>query len=136
MNKLTNLREAYPDIVYLYAYRPLADGLQVVFDLDTETFKGSAPGETERYFPAFRPYVDDLLAGFYCDVDGSTQITLDTNELKEAVWVKREDVEGQPHDLSLTNEMMVVFREGREPVGYLYRQSGKLSQSADRDEQS
>ena len=63
LNKLTNLREAYPDIVYLYAYRPQKDGLQVVFDLDTETFKGSAPGETERYFPAFRPYVDDLLAG-------------------------------------------------------------------------
>ena len=36
------------------------------------------------------------------------------------VWVERKDVEGQPHDLSLTNEMMVVFREGREPLGYRY----------------
>ena len=63
---------------------------------------------------------DDLLAGFYCDVDGSTEIILDRNELKEAVWVERKDVEGQPHDLSLTNEMMVVFREGREPLGYRY----------------
>ena len=75
-----------------------------------------------RYYKS-QPWgiVDDLLAGFYCDVDGDTQLTLDTNELREAVWVEREDVEGQPHDLSLTNEMMVVFREGREPVGYLYR---------------
>ena len=69
-----------------------------------------------RYYKS-QPWgiVDDLLAGFYCDVDGSTEIKLDRNELKEAVWVERKDVEGQPHDLSLTNEMMVVFREGREP---------------------
>lgn len=89
-----------------------------------------------RYYKS-QPWgiVDDLLAGFYCDVDGSTQITLDTDELKEAVWVKREDVEGQPHDLSLTNEMMVVFREGREPVGYLFRQSGDITHVAGQDEQ-
>ena len=74
-----------------------------------------------RYYKS-QPWgiVDDLLAGFYCDVDGSTQITLDRNELKEAVWVRREDVEGQPHDLSLTNEMMLVFRDGKEPLGYKY----------------
>lgn len=74
-----------------------------------------------RYYKS-QPWgiVDDLLAGFYCDVDGSTEITLDKNELKEAVWVKREEVEGQPQDLSLTNEMMTVFREGKEPIGYRY----------------
>ena len=74
-----------------------------------------------RYYKS-QPWgiVDDLLAGFYCDVDGSTEIRLDRNELKEAVWVERKDVEGQPHDLSLTNEMMVVFREGKEPLGYRY----------------
>ena len=88
-----------------------------------------------RYYKS-QPWgiVDDLLAGFYCDVDGNTRITLDRNELKEAVWVKREDVEGQPHDLSLTNEMMVVFREGREPVGYLYRQCGEMPHNKDQDE--
>ena len=88
-----------------------------------------------RYYKS-QPWgiVDDLLAGFYCDVDGSTQITLDTNELKEAVWVDRKDVEGQPQDLSLTNEMMIVFRDGREPVGYLYRDDVEASRNADRNE--
>lgn len=88
-----------------------------------------------RYYKS-QPWgiVDDLLAGFYCDVDGSTQITLDTNELKEAVWVDRKDVEGQPQDLSLTNEMMIVFRDGREPVGYLYRDDFEASRNADRNE--
>ncbi len=74
-----------------------------------------------RYYKS-QPWgiVDDILAGFYCDVVGDTEITLDRNELKEAVWVERKDIEGQPHDLSLTNEMMMVFREGREPLGYRY----------------
>ena len=69
-----------------------------------------------RYYKS-QPWgiVDDLLAGFYCDVDGSTQITMDTGELKEAVWVRRENVEGQPDDFSLTNEMMMLFKAGNEP---------------------
>lgn len=69
-----------------------------------------------RYYKS-QPWgiVDDLLAGFYCDVDGSTEIHMDANELKEAVWTRREDVEGQPNDFSLTHEMMMVFKAGKEP---------------------
>ena len=69
-----------------------------------------------RYYKS-QPWgiVDDLLAGFYCDVDGSTEIHMDDRELKEAVWVLREDVVGQPNDFSLTNEMMLLFRDGGEP---------------------
>ena len=69
-----------------------------------------------RYYKS-QPWgiVDDLLAGFYCDVDGPTEIHMDAGELKEAVWVRREDVTGQPSDFSLTNEMMLLFRDGGEP---------------------
>ena len=61
--KLYKLRDAYPDVVYLYAYRMKEDGLHVVFDLDAEGFKGSSPGEVEPYFDAFKPYISQLLAG-------------------------------------------------------------------------
>jgi NAD+ diphosphatase len=69
-----------------------------------------------RYYKS-QPWgvVDDILAGYYCDVDGDTQIRMDRTELKEAVWVKREDVILQPDDFSLTNEMMMMFRDGKEP---------------------
>ena len=40
---------------------------------------------------------------------------MDARELKEAVWVRREHVTGQANDFSLTNEMMLTFRDGREP---------------------
>ena len=55
----------------------------------------------------------DLLAGFYCDVDGDDRIHMDENELKYAEWVKREDIVLQPNSLSLTNEMMKMFKDGK-----------------------
>ena len=53
--------------------------------------------------------------GFYCDVDGDTTIQLERNELKEGRWVPREEIEGQLDDFSLTHEMMMTFKAGREP---------------------
>ena len=61
--KLYKLREAYPDVTYLYAYQAREDGLHVVFDLDTEQFKGSAPGTVEHFFPDLKPYIQDMLEG-------------------------------------------------------------------------
>lgn len=55
----------------------------------------------------------DLLMGFYCDVDGDSSIVMDKGELKYAAWVKREEIELQPDDFSLTNEMMLMFKTGR-----------------------
>jgi NAD+ diphosphatase len=54
-----------------------------------------------------------ILAGYFCDVDGSDTVTLDESELSAAVWTKRGDITGQPDDMSLTNEMMLVFRDGK-----------------------
>ena len=54
----------------------------------------------------------DILMGFYCDVDGSTEIHRDDRELGYAEWVERKDIILQPTDHSLTNEMMRKFRYG------------------------
>ncbi len=72
-----------------------------------------------RYFKS-QPWgiADDILAGFYCDVEGSTTIRLDTSELCEGVWIHRRDIQGQPDDSSLTNHMMLTFRDGLEPRGF------------------
>ena len=62
-SKLYKLRDAYPDVVYLYAYQVQADGLHVVFDLDTDRFKGAAPGDVEHIYTAFKPYLMELITG-------------------------------------------------------------------------
>ena len=57
----------------------------------------------------------DILTGFFCEADGEGTIRLDENELKYAEWVKREDIEPQKLDYSLTGEMMMLFKEGKWP---------------------
>ncbi|MDE6093129.1 MAG: NAD(+) diphosphatase [Ruminococcus sp.] len=51
-----------------------------------------------------------ILAGFFCEVDGNENITLDENELSSAIWTEKKDISGQPDDYSLTNEMMMYFK--------------------------
>lgn len=69
-----------------------------------------------RYYKS-QPWgkASDILSGFFCDVDGSNEITMEEDELSIAEWFDRDKVIGQPDDLSLTNEMMMVFKEGKEP---------------------
>ncbi len=66
-----------------------------------------------RYYKS-QPWAlaQDILAGFFCEVDGDETIRMDEGELKYAEWVSREDVELQPSDYSLTNEMMKLFKSG------------------------
>lgn len=69
-----------------------------------------------RYF-ASQPWgiANDLLLGYYCELDGDETIHMDEHELKYAQWIRREDIELQPDDYSLTNEMMHRFKQGLEP---------------------
>lgn len=55
-------------------------------------------------------FSDTLLTGFYCELDGDAEISLDRNELCEGVWVRREDLPQQENDISLTSEMIERFR--------------------------
>ena len=66
-----------------------------------------------RYYKS-QPWAlaQDVLAGFFCEVDGDDTIRMDEGELKYAEWVSRSDIELQPSDYSLTNEMMKLFKSG------------------------
>ncbi len=57
---------------------------------------------------------NDLLLGYYCELDGDPTIHMDEGELKYAEWVRREDIILQPDNFSLTNEMMTRFKDGLE----------------------
>ena len=69
-----------------------------------------------RYYKSQPWGVDgNVLMGFYCDLDGSDEISLDENELSEAVWCNRTELPVGDDGISLTREMIRVFSEGKEP---------------------
>ena len=60
-------------------------------------------------------FTDNILAGYFCDLDGDATITMDQDELSVAEWEKRDEIDVQPEDLSLTNEMICRFISGNYP---------------------
>lgn len=57
-------------------------------------------------------FTDTLLMGFFAEVDGSSEIVMDKNELSEAIWFEREHIPENKSEISLTNEMIEKFRKG------------------------
>ncbi|MFV0496713.1 MAG: NAD(+) diphosphatase [Candidatus Fimivivens sp.] len=58
-------------------------------------------------------YSSSLLCGFFAEVDGDTTVTLQTDELASAEWLTRDEIVLQPDNLSLTREMMMLFKNKR-----------------------
>lgn len=65
-----------------------------------------------RYYKS-QPWGFDsnLLLGYFCELDDAGEIVLDTGELATAEWVHYKDIPDDPEGLSLTREMMTVFRD-------------------------
>ena len=103
-----------------YAHNALVAGFAEIGETLEQTVQREVMEETGvsvkniRYYKS-QPWgiAQDLLVGFFCDAEESSVIHMDPNELKYAEWVRREDIVQQPNNLSLTNEMMRMFREGK-----------------------
>ena len=103
-----------------YQHNALVAGFTEIGETLEETVKREVMEETGvsvkniRYYKS-QPWglAQDILVGFFCDAEEGSEIHMDENELKYAEWVKREDIVLQPNNLSLTNEMMHIFKEGQ-----------------------
>lgn len=102
-----------------YAHNALVAGFTEIGETLEETVEREVMEETGvkvrniRYYKS-QPWgmAQDILVGFYCYAEGDAEIHMDESELKYAEWVKREDIVLQPNNLSLTNEMMKMFKDG------------------------
>lgn len=67
-----------------------------------------------RYYKS-QPWgiANDMLIGYFCDLDGNGDIRMDEGELGYAKWLSREELQLQPDNFSLTNEMMMQFKLGK-----------------------
>ena len=60
---LKEVRNKFPDVEYVYAYKIEEDGCHVVFDLDTEETEANEPGDIIEFDPSFESYLPALLSG-------------------------------------------------------------------------
>ena len=59
-------------------------------------------------------FTDTLLLGFWCEVDGDDTITMDEEELSVAEWIGRDEITMEYDGISLTNEMIMWFKNAQE----------------------
>ena len=103
-----------------FKYNALIAGFTEIGETVEETVKREVMEEAGikvnniRYYKS-QPWgsANDILLGFFCDVEGNDEISMDTNELKYADWVQRDEIILQPGEFSLTNEMMKLFKENK-----------------------
>ena len=60
-------------------------------------------------------FVGNQMVGFWADLDGDGTVTLDTSELKEAVWLRRDEIPESHDPIDLTHTMTEMFRLGKDP---------------------
>ena len=61
-------------------------------------------------------FTDTLLMGFYAQLDGDDTITIEEDELSEGAWYHRDEIPQDYSPISLTGEMIELFRTGKAPV--------------------
>ncbi|MCM1467240.1 MAG: NAD(+) diphosphatase [Alistipes sp.] len=58
----------------------------------------------------------NLLLGYFCELDGGGEIHMDESELSVAEWMDYRDMPDYHEGLSLTEEMMNIFKERRRRI--------------------
>lgn len=61
-------------------------------------------------------FSDTILAGFFCQLDGSDEYHIDTNELAIAEWLTRDQLPRRDSDIALTSDMIEAFRTKTYPM--------------------
>ena len=101
-----------------YAHWALVAGYTEIGETAEQTVEREVMEETGikvkniRYYKS-QPWglSSSVLLGFFCEVDGSNEIRLDNEELKEGRWFSAEEIDFRDDDFSLTREMIEMFRK-------------------------
>jgi len=109
---VTKYREGFAPYALIAGFAEIGETLEETVEREVQEEVGLKVKNIRYYGSQPWGIAQDILAGFFCEADGDTHISMDSNELKLAVWKNREEIELQPDSFSLTNEMMRAFKCG------------------------
>lgn len=110
---ITRYREGYRHNALIAGFTEIGETLEETVAREVMEETGLRVKNIRYYKSQPWGIANDILTGFFCDVDGSADIHMDEQELKYAAWMHRNEIDLQPDDYSLTNEMMLQFKLGK-----------------------
>ena len=116
MTKYAASHSAYRKYTLIAGYSEIGESLEETVRREVMEEAGLRIKNIRYYGSQPWSYSDTLLVGFFCDVDGNRDITMDEEELSAACWMERSDIPDEIADdtVSLTGAMIKAFKEGRE----------------------
>ena len=108
---LTQYREGYGHNALVAGFAEIGETLEETVAREVMEETGLKVKNITYYKSQPWGIANDILAGFYCEADGSTEIVMDRSELRLAQWKLPDEIVLQPNSFSLTNEMMKMFKE-------------------------
>ena len=104
---------AYKNYALLAGFSEIGETVEETVRREVMEEVGLKVGRLHYYKSQPWSFTDTLLMGFYAELEGGEDITLDQTELSMAEWFEREEIPVTYEDCSLTNEMIIAFKEGK-----------------------
>ena len=103
----------YKNYALLAGFSEIGESVEETVRREVMEEVGLKAGKLHYYKSQPWSFTDTLLMGFYAELEGGEDITLDQTELSMAEWFEREEIPVTYEDCSLTNEMIMAFKEGK-----------------------
>jgi NAD+ diphosphatase len=103
---------AYTNYALIAGFAEIGESLEQTVHREVKEEVGLKVKNLKFYKSQPWPFTDTLLAGFFAELDGDDNITLQEDELALGVWMNKDDIPPAGLKISLTGEMMEAFRTG------------------------
>ncbi|MFA9375530.1 MAG: NAD(+) diphosphatase [Lachnotalea sp.] len=101
---------AYKRYALVAGYTEVGESLEQTVEREVMEEVGLKVKNITYYKTQPWPFSDTLLIGYFAEVDGDDTVTLQESELSEATWFKQDEIPENPSKISLTSEMIDLFR--------------------------
>lgn len=114
MTKYASGHSKYKKYALVAGYAEVGESLEAAVRREVMEEVGLKVKNIRYYKSQPWSFTDTLLVGFFCDVDGTAEITMDADELSAAEWFERSRLPEERSEacISLTGEMVDAFRDG------------------------